>query len=215
MRVALGVPVNMACIILVAYPLSRTVRQFPARRYYVWFFIFTMLFSGGLVPTYMIVRTTGIYDTMAALIIPNAVSVFNMLILHNFFRNLPAELTEAAMIDGAGHMTILIRLFIPLSKAALATLILFSFVNHWNSWFDGLIYINNRELKPLQTYLQSILVRPDLARMDAQEREYFMRFNLRSIKAAQIFITVVPILAIYPFLQQYFTKGIVLGSVKG
>ena len=214
-RAALGVPVNMLCIILVAYPLSRTAKQFPARKYYVWFFIFTMLFSGGLVPTYLIVRTTGIYDTILALIIPGAVPVFNMLILLNFFRGLPAELSEAAMIDGAGHATVLFQIFLPLSKAALATLVLFSFVGHWNSWFDGLIYINNRDLKPLQSYLQSILVRPDLARMDAQEREYFMRFNLRSIKAAQIFITIVPILLIYPFLQQYFTKGIVLGSVKG
>ena len=147
MRVALGVPLNMLCIILVAYPLSRTSIQFPARKYYVWFFIFTMLFSGGLVPTYMIVRTTGIYDTILALILPGAVPVFNMLILLNFFRNLPAELSEAAMIDGAGHTTVLLQIFLPLSKAALATLILFSFVSHWNSWFDGLIYINNRDLK--------------------------------------------------------------------
>jgi len=214
-RVLMGVPINMLCIVMVAYPLSRTARQFPARKYYIWFFIVTMLFHGGMVPTYMIVLTTGIYDTIWALLIPRAVSVFYTLILLNFFRGLPADLTEAAMIDGAGHMTVLIKIMIPLSKAALATLVLFSFVDHWNSWFDGLIYINNRNLKPLQTYLQSILVRPDLARMDAQEREYYMRFNLRSIKTAQIFITIVPILMIYPFLQRYYTKGIVLGSLKG
>ena len=214
-RVLVGVPLNMICITLIAYPLSRPREQFTARKYYVWYLIVTMLFSGGMVPTYLIVKATGIYDTIWALILPGAVPVFSMLILMNFFRDLPHELTEAAMIDGAGHVTVLLRLFLPLSKAALATLTLFCFVDHWNAWFDGMVYINKKGLKPLQTYLQSILVIPDIARMDAQERRLYFELNLRSVKAAQIFITMTPILILYPFLQKYFTKGIVLGSVKG
>ena len=215
LRVLLGVPICMLCNICIAYPLSRPENQFPARKIYVWVFLFTMLFSAGLVPTYMIVRTTGIYDTIWALLLPGAVSAFNMLILMNFIRNLPAELTEAAMIDGASHTQILLMVVLPLSKAVLATLVLFTFVQHWNSYFDGIIYINKRELKPMQTYLQTILVRPDLARLDSEERINLFRINLRSLKAAQIFVTVTPILLVYPFLQQYFTKGIVLGSIKG
>ena len=214
-RVLVGVPFNMTMIILIAYPLSRSSLQFKARRYYVWFFLFSMLFSGGMVPTFMIVRATGIFNTRWALIFPSAVHVFNMLILMNFFRNLPSELSESAMMDGAGHMSILFRIFLPLSKAALATLILFTFVFHWNAWFDGLIYISNRAMRPLQTYLREILTTPDLALMDADERRHWAELNLRSVQAAQIFVTMTPILLVYPFLQKYFTKGITLGSVKG
>lgn len=214
-RIFVGVPFTMLMIILIAYPLSRSPRQFVGRRYYVWFFLFSMLFSGGLVPLFMIVRATNIFDTRLALILPHAVSVFNMLILMNFFRNLPAELSESAMMDGAGHMSILLRIFLPLSKAALATLVLFTFVHHWNEWFHGLIFINNRSLRPLQTYLREILTFPDLALMDADEIRDWAEFNIRSVQAAQIFITMAPILIVYPFLQKYFTKGITLGSVKG
>jgi len=214
-RVLLGVPFNMLMIILIAYPLSRSSRQFTARRYYVWFFLFSMLFHGGMVPTFMVVRATGIFDSIWALVLPSAVSVFNMLILMNFFRNLPAELSESAMMDGAGHMAILFKIFLPLSKAALATLVLFTFVFHWNAWFDGLIYISTRSLRPLQTYLREILTTPDLALMDADERRLWAELNLRSVQAAQIFVTMTPILLVYPFLQKYFTKGITLGSVKG
>jgi len=215
-RVLIGVPLNMLCIVFVAYPLSRTDRHFPARKFYVWFLIITMLFSGGLVPTYMIVRQTQIYDTIWAMILPGILPIYSVLLLLNFFRNLPDEIYESALMDGAGHATILFRIYIPLSMAALATLILFAFVGHWNSWFDGLIYINNPNLTPLQTYLRSILINPvTLATLTPEERANLADFNMRSMMAASIFITTVPIMVIYPFLQRYFTKGIVLGSVKG
>ena len=214
-RVLIGIPFNMLMIILIAYPLSRSAQQFQARKYYVWLFLFIMLFGGGLVPLFMIVRATGIFDTIWALILPGAVNVFNMLLLMNFFRSLPAEMSESAMVDGAGHMSILIKIFLPLSKAALATLVLFTFVHHWNEWFHGIIFINNRNLVPLQTYLREILVTPDLALLDADQLRHFAELNLRSVQAAQIFVTMTPILLVYPFLQKYFTKGITLGSVKG
>ena len=215
-RVLLGVPLNMLCIVFVAYPLSRSEHHFPARKYYVWFLIVTMLFSGGLVPTYMIVRQTQIYDTIWAMILPGILPIYSVLLLLNFFRNLPEEIYESALMDGAGHTTILFRIYIPLSMAAIATLILFAFVGHWNSWFDGLIYINKPELTPLQTYLRHILINPTtLSQLTPEERSKFADFNIRSMMAASIFITTVPIMVIYPFLQRYFTKGIVLGSVKG
>jgi putative aldouronate transport system permease protein len=214
-RVVLGVTTNMIITILVAYPLSKTDTTFRARRFYVWLFMFTMIFNGGVIPTYMMVRYTHIYNSIWSLVLPGAVNVFNMLLLLNFFREIPKEIEESAFMDGAGHFTILLRMYLPLSKAALATLILFSFVNHWNSWFDGLIYIVNQRHYPLQTYLQSIMTIPDISNMSTEERKAFAKLNIRSLKAAQIFIATVPILVVYPFLQQYFTKGIVLGSVKG
>jgi putative aldouronate transport system permease protein len=118
------------------------------------------------------------------------------------------------MIDGAGHPTILVRIFLPLSKAALATFLLFTFVFHWNTWFDGLVFIRDRSLRPLPTYLHTTLVQPNISEMDNVEREMFLNFNLRAVRAANIFVTTLPILVIYPFLQKHFTKGIRLGSVK-
>ena len=214
-RSLLGVAINMACTILVAYPLSKADKQFRARKYYLWYFIITMLFSGGLIPWYMVVKYTGIYNSIWALVIPGAVPVYNVILLMNFFRELPKEIEESAFIDGAGHFMVLMRMYLPLSLAALATLVLFSFVFHWNSWFDGMIFMRSKDGIPLQTYLQSVLTIPDLARMDAKEIESYFRINIRSVKAAEIFIATLPIFSLYPFLQKYFTKGIVLGSVKG
>ncbi|GKX28804.1 putative ABC transporter permease protein YtcP [Vallitalea longa] len=213
-RVIIGVPFSLLCTILVAYPLSKDKKSFPARKIYVWFFIITMLFNGGIIPTYIIVKSTGIMNKLWALILPSAVSVFNILILMNFFRELPKELEEAALIDGAGHISILTRIFLPLAKPALATLVLFIFVFHWNSWFDGLMYINKIERIPLQTYLQQILTMPDTRFMTADQLQELGNASRRTSNAAQIIISTIPILIIYPFLQKYYTKGLVLGSVK-
>lgn len=214
-RTALGIALNLLITVLAAYPLSKPDQQFRARKYYVWAFIFTMVFNGGLIPLYMIVRYTHIYDTIMALLFPGAINVFYILILLNFFRSLPKEIEESAFVDGAGHFTVLSKIYLPLSKAALATLVLFFFVGHWNSWFDGLIYMSTPKHYPLQTYLQLILSIPDVTKMSPEQLEAFGRINLRSIKTAEIFITTIPILLVYPFLQKYFTKGIILGSVKG
>lgn len=213
-RVVLGTSISMLLMILLAYPLSKDNKQFPFRTVYVWIFVFTIIFGGGLIPTYMVIKSMGMIDTIWALVIPSAVSVFNAVLLLNFFRNLPKELEESAKLDGANHWTILWRIYVPVSLPALATVFLFTIIGHWNSWFDGLIYMNQSENYPLQTYLQTTIVSKDLSQMSAQEAEKYFRMNDRTGRAAQIFVAALPILLAYPFLQRFFMKGIVLGSVK-
>ncbi|MDR3139721.1 MAG: carbohydrate ABC transporter permease [Treponema sp.] len=214
-RVGLGLIINSVMTILCAYPLSKPMARFPARKFYVAFFLVAMLFNGGLIPTYITVAKTGIMGTIWALILPGAVPLFNMIVLLNFFRDLPNEIEEAAFIDGAGHWTVLTRIYLPLSTAALATVTLFVIINHWNAWFDGLIYNNRPEGYPLQSYMQTILVQADFSLLSLTEMELFAKVSDRTIKAAQVFLGMIPVLMVYPFLQRYFTKGLVLGSVKG
>ena len=216
LRILLGVPISMAVSVLAAYPLSRRVQEFKARKYYIWAFIIPMMFYGGLIPTYMVVRNTGLINTIWALVLPCAINVFNIILLMNFFRSIPRELEEAAAIDGAGHFRILWRVVLPVSAPVLATVLLFFIINHWNSWFDGLIYMNSPDKYPLQTYLQTQVVKKDLMALEAM-REVRRMGNVsdRTGKAAQIFLAALPVLAVYPFLQKYFTTGIVMGSVKG
>jgi putative aldouronate transport system permease protein len=213
-RVALGVFLNMLLTILVAYPLSREELQFPGRNIYVWFFIITMLFGPGLIPGYILIKELGLFSSIWALILPSTVPVFNILILMNFFRQLPKELEEAAFIDGANHMTTLIRIYLPLSMPSLATLVLFCTIGHWNAWFDGLIYMKDTAKYPLQTYLR-ILIDKSSAAVSMDDALRMMKVSQRSLIASQIIIAIVPILMIYPFLQKYIKNGLVLGSVKG
>jgi putative aldouronate transport system permease protein len=214
-RVVAGVLVNMTLTILVAYPLSRTKRDFRARDYFAWFFLITVLFSGGLIPWYMVIRQTGLIDSFWALIIPGALPVFNVILLANAFRNIPRELEEAAAMDGAGHWTILLKVLLPLSLPTLATVTLFVAVAHWNSWFDGLILMNNPAKYPLQSYLQTIIVNPDPRMLSERDLALLQLISNRTTRAAQIFIAMLPILVLYPFLQRYFTTGVKLGSIKG
>ncbi|GGI46569.1 protein LplC [Paenibacillus marchantiophytorum] len=214
-RTVLGVLITMICTILVAYPLSKSKRDFRARGYAVWFFLITMLFNGGLIPWFMMVKYTGLYNTMGALVIVPAVQVFNILLLMNFIKDLPREIEESAFLDGAGHFQLLGKIILPLSMPAIATLILFTFVFHWNNWFDGLLFMTSKENYPMQTYLYTVLTVPDTTHMTTEEIKMFYNLNQRSIKAAEIFIATLPILILYPYLQKYFTKGLVLGSVKG
>jgi putative aldouronate transport system permease protein len=215
-RVVLGTVVNMVLTVLVAYPLSKENSAFRWRTVYVWIFVLTMLFSGGLIPLYMIVRETHLLNSIWALVLPNAVPVFNVVLLLNFFRALPRELEESALIDGAGHWTILWQIYLPLSKPALATLTLFTVVFHWNSWFDGLIFMNSPANYPLQSYLQTLL-QIDLFSVSGtgMDQRMLQLVSDQTLRAAQIFLAAIPILIIYPFLQRYFVKGIMLGSVKG
>jgi len=213
-RVGLGVFVNMFLTILVAYPLSKEASAFRSRTAYAWIFVVTILFNGGLIPVYMTVKYTGLLDSIWALVLPGAVPVFNIILLLNFFRNLPKEMEEAAFMDGAGQWTTMWRIFVPLSLPALATITLFATVNHWNSWFDGLIFMNRPEHYPLQSYLQTVVVQQDLSDIASQDLDLLAEVNDRTFKAAQIFLGALPILLVYPFLQRYFVKGIVLGSVK-
>ena len=216
-RVLLGVPLNTLLTILVAYPLSKDERQFKARKYYVAYMLTVMLFNGGLMPTYYIVSKTKLIDTVWALIIPGAVPIFNCIVLMNFFRGIPSELEESAKLDGASQWQILWRIFIPISKPSLATIILFSLINLWNSWFDGLIYSNHTTNYPLQSYLQTLVTSTTeiLAQGDVKAIAKLVDINDTNMKAAQIFISVIPLMLIYPFLQKYFTTGLTMGSVKG
>lgn len=216
-RALLGVPLNTLLTILVAYPLSKDERQFKARKYYVAYMLTVMLFNGGLMPTYYIVSKTKLIDTVWALVIPGAVPIFNCIVLMNFFRGIPSELEESAKLDGASQWQILWRIFIPISKPSLATIILFSLINHWNSWFDGLIYSNHTTNYPLQSYLQTLVTSTTeiLAQGDVKAIAKLLDINDTNMKAAQIFISVIPLMLIYPFLQKYFTTGLTVGSVKG
>ena len=214
-RVFIGVPISMFITIMVGYPLSKPKEKFRARSIYVWIFFFTMLFSGGMIPSYLLVRNLGFLDTIWALVLPASVNVFNIILLLNFFRQIPPELEDSAFMDGAGHFRIMWSIYLPTSLAALATVGLFTIVANWNAWFDGLIYMNNPENYPLQTYLQSIVVRFDFRTMTPREIAALMQMNVRSVKGAQMIVGALPILMAYPFLQKYFVKGITLGSVKG
>lgn len=215
-RVFLGVSINMLLTILTAYPLSKEASIFKSRNVYVWFFVITMLFGGGLIPSYMVIQEFGLMNSIWALILPGAVPVFNVVILMNFFRELPKEIEEAAFIDGAGYLRTLLHIYLPLSKPALATLFLFCTVGHWNAWFDGLIYMNETSRYPLQSYLQTVIVDQDLSLLTLSSGlESFAEVSNQTNRAAQIFLSIIPILCVYPFLQKYFTTGIVLGGVKG
>ena len=213
-RVLLGVGINMLMVILAAFPLSKQKKDFSSRTFFVWFFMVTMLFSGGMIPTFMIVKYTWLLNSIWSLILPGAVPVFNMVLLMNFFKAVPRELEESAFIDGAGYFRILFKIYIPISLPAIATLVVFTMVSHWNSWFDGMIYMSDARNYPLQTYLQSILVSTNTKLMTKAQAELLRLISDRTLKAAQVFIAMIPILLVYPFLQKYFVAGMTLGSVK-
>ncbi|MDR0396874.1 MAG: carbohydrate ABC transporter permease [Oscillospiraceae bacterium] len=219
-RTALGVAVNLALIILTAYPLSRPREEFRARSVFSWYFVITILLQAGMIPMYLIVRYTGLINSLWALVLPGALPVFSMLVVMNYIRGLPQELIEAAYIDGAGHARTLVSLILPVSTPTIATVALFSLVNHWNSWYDGMIYMNKIESYPLQSYLRTVVINPEAFFRNATNMsEALQRFvntvNARTTNAAQLFLGMIPILLAYPFLQKYFTTGLVLGSVKG
>ncbi len=214
-RVLIGTVVSMLLTILIAYPLSKSGRELKFRTGYAWYFVFTILFSGGLIPWYMTIRSTGLLDSIWALVLPNAVPVFNVILLLNFFRGLPKELEEAAFVDGSGHWKTLWRIYVPLSMPSIATIGLFTIVSHWNSWFDGLILMNSQNNYPLSSYLQTIIVQSSLTNMSVEQLKNLASVSDRTVKSAQIFVGALPILACYPFLQKYFVKGMVLGGVKG
>jgi len=214
-RVIVGVAVNMLLTILVAYPLSKDDRVFHARKFYVWFFFITMLFSGGLVPYYMTIQKLGLIDSFWALILPGAVPVYNIIIMLNFMRQLPPEIEEAARVDGASHLRVLFQIIVPLSLPSIATLTLFCIVNHWNSWFEGLLLMNSPSHYPLQSYLQTVIVNRDMSLMSTTDILTLSTVSDRTSKAAQTFVAALPVLVIYPFLQKYFAAGMTVGSVKG
>lgn len=206
-----GTLVSMTLTILGAYVLS--IKKLPGRTFITFIFVFTMLFSGGLIPLYLVVRSVGLLDSLWALVIPGAISTYNMVLLRNFFESIPDALFEAAAIDGEGIVGYLLRILLPLSKAGLATITLFYAVSYWNAYFESLIYIRNRELWPMQTVLRQVLQTAQMSTMLFDDAKHTVAAE--TLKDAMIVITVIPILAIYPFVQKYFVKGIMIGSLKG
>lgn len=216
-RVVLGVAVNLVLMIITAYPLSKSKQKLAGRNIYMAFFVITMIINGGLIPTYILVVNLGLLNSLWALILPGAVPVYNMIILMNFIRGLPEEIEEAALIDGAAPLVCLVRVLLPLLAPSLATVGLFSIVNHWNDWFSGIIYMQDSSRYPLQTYLQTLLrdFEEILRLAQGDYTQIISMMNARTGRAAQLFLGALPILLIYPLLQKHFTTGLVLGSVKG
>ncbi|MCV4230767.1 carbohydrate ABC transporter permease [Virgibacillus sp. LDC1] len=215
-RVVLGTAVNMFLVFITAYPLSKSNHQFKFRTPYVWFFAITMFFGGGLIPTYMIVKNTGLIDSVWALILPGALNVWNMVLMLNFFRTIPKELEEAATIDGAGHWRILWRIYLPVSLPSIATIGLFTIVGHWNAWFDGILYLNSPDKYPLQTYLSTLImsINSQMTSISIEQIKAMENLSEKTLRTAQIFMGALPIMIVYPFLQKYFVKGMTVGSVK-
>lgn len=214
LRTVVGTVATLVMTCLCAYPLSR--KYMPHRKFYTFMIIFPMLFSGGIVPMYMLIKGIGLIDNRLVYILPMLITGFNVIVVKNFFQQIPESLCEAARIDGVGEWRMLFQIFIPLSKPVLATVGLWTAIAHWNMWFDAMIYINDNSKQVMQTFLQRIviensveliergLVNPDVA-----------QFTSETIKAASVVITILPMLLLYPFAQRYFVKGIHLGGVKG
>lgn len=215
-RVLLGGAINLVLTVLMAFPLSKSKGVFPQRNFYMWILVFCMLFNGGLIPSYLLINQIGIINTVWALVLPTAVPIFNVIILMNFFKGLPAEIEEAARIDGAAPILIMLKIFVPLAVPSIATVTLFSIVNHWNAFFDGMIYMNTADKLPLQTYIQQLVVQVvNMNNMTADQIAKLSQVSSKTFNAAKVFVTMVPVLCIYPFLQKYFVNGLVMGSVKG
>ena len=216
LRVVVGVSLSLLLMVITAYPLSRDKVHMPGRTVFKVIMLFGMMFSGGLIPTFLAYRDLGLYDSFWVLVIPGALNVFSTIVIINYFRGIPDELWEASMLDGASHLQVLFRIFIPISTPVLATVTLFSAVGHWNSWFDGLIYLKKAETWPLQTYLYGMVIADGLEHQHVAERagQRFVEATPEGFKTAMMLIAAIPIMAVYPFLQRYFVHGLTLGSVK-
>jgi len=212
-RLVVGAPLTLIVTILAAYPLSK--RGLPNRAFWTGIFVFTMFFSGGMIPDYLIVRQVGIYDTPWALVLPRLVDAFNLLIMRNYMMSLPDSLEESAKIDGASDLTVLLRIILPLSLPIIATVGLWTMVNHWSWWFDSLLYINDAKGMVLQVVMRRIVLEGTMQMMDQSGFQDEGMINADGLKAAVIMVTTLPIVFVYPFLQKYFVKGILVGSLKG
>ncbi|MEC0129093.1 carbohydrate ABC transporter permease [Paenibacillus pabuli] len=211
-RTLLSVTLGLLVTSMAAYVLSKGGGRngIAGYKWFVGFFIVAMLFNGGMIPTYLVVTKIGLYNSIWALILPTMVNVFNIILIMNFFKALPKELEEAAFIDGAGHWKVYLRVMMPLSLPVMATVGLFTVVGEWNEWLSGQIYMKPENV-PLSTFLKAAISMPNI---DIKNAEEAAKFNALSLNSAQIFIGALPILLIYPFLQKFFAKGIVIGAVK-
>ncbi|QUH28901.1 carbohydrate ABC transporter permease [Vallitalea guaymasensis] len=216
-RVIIALGLNILLIVLMAYPLSKTKREFRGRNIYIGLLIFAMLFNGGMIPTYLVVKKLGLLNSIWSLILPGAVPIFSVILVMNFFIGIPKSLEEAAIIDGAKPLQVLFRVYIPCAVPSIATVALFSIVGSWNDFYSGLIYITKIKNYPLMTYIQSLSVSIEellRAGKSATALSNVMEVSNQNLNAAKIVVAVIPLLMIYPILQRYLITGIVMGSVK-
>lgn len=213
LRTLAGTAIGMFITMMMGFATSR--RDMPGGKALMFMTLITVLFSGGLIPTFLVVKDTKLYDTFWAMVIPCAFNGWNILVARQFFSNLPREVEEAAEMDGASRFQLLTRILLPMSGAVIAELGLFSAVGHWNSWFDAMIYIKNENLKPLQLILYNMNMDANMGYNINELNDFEARVSSRSLRMAITVIGVVPILCVYPFLQKYFTKGVYVGAVKG
>ncbi|MGN7938308.1 carbohydrate ABC transporter permease [Virgibacillus sp. 6R] len=207
-----GTTISMFLTTIFAYALSK--RRLVGRRFLTLFAVFTMFFNGGLIPNYVLINGLGFGNTMWAIVIPGAISIYNMLIMKSFFENMPEELEEAASIDGLNTYGILLKIILPLSKAVIATMVLFYAVGHWNSWFPAFLYLDQKELFPVTIYLRNLIAGVSGGTSAGATSADNLTQISANIKSVTMVLTILPILTIYPFVQKYFVSGVMLGSVK-
>lgn len=208
-----GTAINMLFTVTMAYGLTQT-RRVPGSRVVLLIVLFSMLFTAGIIPNYLLVKGLGMIDTYWALIIPGAISAFNLIVIRNFFMNIPEELLDAARIDGAGELQILWRVVLPLSKAVLAVIALFYGVAHWNAFFGAMLYLNDTKMWPVQLVLRQYVLQAEPL-PGAQLEPSQVTITPHTVQMAVLVLATVPILVVYPFLQRYFTKGVLTGAIKG
>ena len=210
-----GTAISVTLTVLAAYPLSK--KELPGRNIFMMLILFTMYFSGGMIPTYLVVKDLGMYDTVWALLIPAAISTYNLIVAKTFFENsIPAEVYESARLDGCNNIAMLPKIVLPLSKAILAVLVLYYAVGIWNAYFDALIYLRNSNLHPLQIILRNILLLGQTEQMGTNDVGMAEKVKMaEAVKYSAIVVSSIPMLILYPFVQKYFVKGVMIGAVKG
>jgi multiple sugar transport system permease protein/putative aldouronate transport system permease protein len=215
-RTVLGTGITLIILIVMAYPLSKSKSEFKPRSVVMWIIVFCLLFNGGTIPWYITVKNYGLIDTIWGLVLSGSLPVFNLILMVNFFRSIPSDLEEAAVIDGAGPWKILFMVVVPCSIPVIATIVLFTGVYHWNEFFQGLVLTTNESHYPLQTYIRQLVVniQSSMSTLSREQLEDLLKLSNKSLNAAKIFIAMIPMLAVYPFLQRYFISGIMLGAVK-
>ena len=220
LRTVSGTALSLVIIVLSAYPLSKTNGKFKGRTCVTWFFLITMFFSGGLFATYFLYKQLKLLNNFLVFVLPGACDVWFILMLMNFFRGIPPALEEAALIDGAKQFTVLFKIYLPLALPSIATIILFTAIGQWNSWFDGIMFMNDPSDYPLQSYLYNMIISSDPTKqsnftMTPEQLEAMKNIGGKNLQASQIFLGLLPIALVFPFLQKYFISGITVGSVKG
>lgn len=210
---AVGVTINLFLTSIGAYFLTR--KDVKLQKFISLYIIITMFFSGGMIPFYFVVKNIGLENSLWSLVLPVAVNTFNLMILRVSFASVPTALEESAYLDGVGHFTMLFKIILPISKASIAVIGLYYAVNHWNSWFNAMLFLNDRNKYPLQLILREILINSDTSSMTMGAGASELEYVGETIKYAVIIISTLPILCVYPFIQKYFAKGVMVGAVKG